>query len=268
MSSFLFRNQISTDFEFFLPQQFQEIRPSTTGEEEEAMAVSTTFSETEKFNLFKLPREVRDAIYDNMLVSDTTKQILPGTTVKRYNIVPNNILALSRQFHTELMKRAKALASITIYFRGYDEMPTVPKLQGRDYVRHVEVDFLLRCMALIHNFRGSCIVEEEFICHHDWLKSFLEPLKTASTVSVSLYIDSQARGIGCEDEILQHHQVFTSLRGFGAFNVYLCDRFDDSCDFAVEKELVMTYSKEEKGLVRVDQVVGGEGEDEVADVGS
>ena len=205
------------------------------------------------FDFFGLPREIRDMLFEEMLLDqEELSWESDGLNIRLQYVPQKNHQLTSREFRRELQAKAATLTHLLVevnrvYLGGGPDLP----LPLAHMVSRVEVHQRLICP---HQgwYTGSWRLPTELTMYSSVLR-FITGLPNARSLTLHLYLHIPSDSEECGIELSALRAKFTSCLANRvrelAVNVY---NFDDGrCDFSGPKTLVMKYSSHTRGFHRV-----------------
>lgn len=216
------------------------------------------------FDLFGLPRELRDQIYDEVLDGepdvDLAKTNGMFTTVK--HAMTSRLALVSHQFSEECKGRAlqKTLLVLKDNWRWAEGNDQLEAPHVTSLIQKIKLILAVRTNGNTHDKHDEpCEHFEELDFHQQTIAKLLVQLPRVNSVSIELYLQYDLSGENEVEAFLHHHAILTSIERMDRIDVYrfsdLRDRSDEldehMMDFGQPGRLVLTWSAGDSEVKRV-----------------
>ncbi|TKA76309.1 hypothetical protein B0A55_04199 [Friedmanniomyces simplex] len=212
------------------------------------------------FDLFGLPLELREAIYDGVLADEeVTVNKGPKVAVSVRHAMPANLALVSHRFSEEFKKRELnvriVLKDTEALNRGeHIEMPAFPRTFAS-----LEMHVTLALIDARNHLCDSltyCEVMTEFNFHRTTAKTTLEKLPHVRALSIHIYLPYSSQRADALRCALVHRGVFTDLKYLTDITIHQCPEHDHFWNPSEESAVVARWSAGTKQSERTDLAKG------------
>lgn len=225
----------------------------------EEMPVTTDVAPKLSFNWFGLPQELRDEVYEHLLVF---KQILPlqhDVRLRARRSIDPRLLTVSRQFKHEYSARAEQRTCLVIVDRVDFEGKLLKLPKPLMYVRKLELHLALACSVQPPWSTEKCRVQKELRMHRKWIVDLTKQMRHLDSITINVLVDPHQQVETCKKNLVAEYYKLTNLEELVSLDVFECD-FESRMgkwNFMKPRKPIMKWSARSGELEMVESGVAG-----------
>ncbi|KAK5134377.1 hypothetical protein LTR08_006557 [Meristemomyces frigidus] len=224
--------------------------------EDDVTGVTCEEEEEAFFDLFSLPRELRDEIYDHSLEFKRKFASQHSARLRGRRVAELSPQLAGQQFRKEYLERAERESCLVIVDRDHfhGELLTLP--QTMKFTRKLELHVALACDEPDHAL-GRCRVIPELRMHRKWIANLSEQMKYLDSVKINVYMDPHNLVNDCEQNLLNEQHRFSNLADLTSVEIFQSGYFvgdknpGTPWNFSKPRRLVMKLSPLNGNVQRV-----------------
>lgn len=191
--------------------------------------METTSKAKDALEFFSLARELRDLIYDELLVPSQSCNICKPLSdpsnylLTAHNLPTANLALVTRQFNQEYCSRSQAKARIVVedHYHGVTRVPLfrLPLPAVTAYASHLHLDIYTLAKETCHTGREVCTVKGEVDMHINCVTVLQRALPRLRECTIALHAEKIPNPGEERQALLEHIAELTSVPKLASLEV-------------------------------------------------